>query len=111
MEEWKEVGRVTIGDKKCRIRTDDSSDGRLLISGRTLIIEELVTDPDITDQLSVKLVRSKHSKGYYCSIEHNGVNIMALGIGNGSKCRMKMGYKLQRATGASLSFSVTKTEG
>lgn len=101
-DEWKEVGRVVIGGDVTRIRLCDGPG-----SQQTVVLEQKVTN-DITDQLTVELVKSGSSDGYYCAIKHEGVTVVCLGVDEASSCRVSRGYRIKKAKGASVSFRVTK---
>jgi hypothetical protein len=85
------------------------------VNGQPVIIvrEKIDEYQDVTDECSVVFRKSKSSDGYYCAIQHNGKDVLALGIHDISKAvamrdGVRQGYRLTKAPGAHVSFRVQK---
>jgi len=110
MDKWKEVDRFAFpkSSENKRIRYE-------IIDGSINVIEEVLVhekvENDITENCEVKLVKSNHSSGYYCSILYEGKSILALGLDEKSKSIItQKGIRLRKAPDGTISFNIYKVQ-
>ncbi len=87
---------------------------RVSVLDGQIVIEKEIIERDVTAELAVELVKSKHSDGYYVGIFHPGHRtgdgrkmIAVLGIDENSKYLLRSyGYRFDKVDGGNVSFRV-----
>ena len=104
MQPVKKTMRFELNTGKYRARVEYPG-----YDGKELVVEELVELPvDVTDKLEAKIVKSKHSDGYYVRVMHQGKTAFCLGVDNASKKLAEKGYVVKKVHNSSISFRVLK---
>jgi len=110
MNNWKEQKCIPTGHRVDNVKTR----ARIKVSEQTgavyLVIEEKEPEEcDVTQECTVKLIKSSFSEGYYCVIMHHDKKIIALGIDGAGQPYSDNEYRFEKAKNAVMSFRILKT--